>query len=368
MTFSFEITYKSEESNARLGRIHTPHGTVDTPAFMPVGTQATVKSLTPEELCALGVQIILANTYHLYLRPGHDLISRLGGLHRFMHWGRPILTDSGGYQIYSLAKLRNVSPEGVTFRSHIDGSKHFLTPEKVMKMQEALGSDIMMCLDECIAYPATRAEVERALRLSTDWARRCKETHNPQAGALFGIVQGGMFRDLRAQGVDAAVDIGFDGYALGGLRVGEPRGTTMEIAAFTLPRLPDECPRYVMGMGLPENLVELVSLGADLFDCVIPTRNARNGQLFVRAGTINICNARYRSDERPIEPGCSCYTCTHHSRAYLRHLFVAKELLSYRLNTIHNIHYFMTLMKKMRRAISRGEFLRFKNDFYAERG
>ncbi|RLB82634.1 MAG: tRNA guanosine(34) transglycosylase Tgt [Deltaproteobacteria bacterium] len=367
MTFSFEIIHRSSESHARLGKIHTPHGCVETPVLIPVGTQATVKSLTPEELCSLGVQIILGNTYHLYLRPGHDVIGKLGGLHRFMHWDRPILTDSGGYQVFSLAKLRKISDEGVTFQSHLDGSSHLLTPEKAIEIQEVLGSDIMMCLDECTPYPATHAVCQASLELSIAWAKRCKESHHADRGALFGIVQGGMFQDLRAQGVSALTDIGFDGYALGGLSVGEPKAAMLDISAFTLPLLPSSFPRYVMGVGAPEDLVELVSLGTDMFDCVIPTRNARNGQLFVSAGTINICNAQYRDDEGPIEEGCSCYTCRSYSRAYLRHLFMAKELLAYRLNTIHNIHYFMTLMSKMREAIRQGRFDLFKRGFYAQR-
>jgi len=367
MAFRFELIHKSNETNARLGKIHTGHGCIETPAFMPVGTQATVKSLTPEELCGLGVQVILANTYHLYLRPGYDVVAMLGGLHRFMHWDKPILTDSGGYQVFSLAKLRELSDQGVTFQSHIDGSKHLLSPEKVIEIQESLGSDIMMCLDECTPYPATHTESRKSLKLSIDWARRCKESRSPQGSPLFGIVQGGMFEDLRALGVSALRDIGFDGYALGGLSVGEPKKAMLDVAAFTLPLLPDSSPRYVMGVGTPEDLVELVSLGTDMFDCVIPTRNARNGQFFVTTGTLNICNAQYRHDELPVEVGCHCYTCSHYSRAYLRHLFIAKELLAYRLNTIHNIYFFMTHMKGMREAIRQGRFGLFKRDFYAQR-
>jgi len=367
MTFSFEIIHRSSENSARLGRIYTAHGHVDTPAFLPVGTQATVKSVTPEELRDLGVQIVLANTYHLYLRPGHDVISNLGGLHRFMHWDGPILTDSGGYQVFSLAKLREVSYRGVTFQSHLDGSRHLLTPEKAIEIQEALDSDIMMCLDECTPYPATAAEARKSLTLSIDWARRCKESRKKNSGSLFGIVQGGMFQDLRAQGVKALTDMGFDGYALGGLSVGEPKDAMLDVCAFTLPLLPDLLPRYVMGVGAPEDLVELVSLGTDMFDCVIPTRNARNGQLFVCTGTLNICNARYRDDKTPVEADCFCYTCRNYSRAYLRHLFMAKEILAHRLNTIHNIHYFMTLMSKMREAIREGKFALFKREFYARR-
>jgi len=334
---------------------------------MPVGTQATVKSVTPEELSNLGVQVVLANTYHLYLRPGHDVISKLGGLHRFMHWDGPILTDSGGYQVFSLSRLRQIADEGVTFQSHLDGSRHLLTPEKAVEIQEALGSDIMMCLDECTPYPATHDEAEKSLALSTDWARRCKESRDTDRAALFGIVQGGMFQDLRAKAVEALTDIGFDGYALGGLSVGEAKEVMWEVAGFSLPLLPEALPRYVMGVGAPEDLVELVSLGADMFDCVIPTRNARNGQLFVGNGTVNISNAKYRDDERPVEDGCPCYTCRHYSRAYLRHLFLARELLAYRLNTIHNIHYFMSLMKEMREAIRKGRFAGFRKAFFSHR-
>ncbi len=365
MTFSFEILHRSSEGHARLGKMHTAHGDVETPAFIPVGTQATVKSLTPEELRGLGVQIILANTYHLYLRPGHDVIAQLGGLHPFMHWDGPILTDSGGYQVFSLANLREISPQGVTFQSHLDGSKHLLTPENAIEIQEALGSDMMMCLDECTPYPATHTESQRSLELSINWAKRCKETWNEARGALFGIIQGGMFQDLRTQGVEALTGIGFNGYALGGLSVGEPTGVMLDVSAATLPLLPDSLPRYVMGVGTPEEIVELVTLGTDMFDCVIPTRNARNGQLFVHEGRINICNAQYRDDPRPVKAGCLCYTCSHYSRAYLRHLFMAKELLAYRLNTIHNIHYFMTLMRGIREAIGQGRFGQFKKDFYA---
>jgi queuine tRNA-ribosyltransferase len=367
MTYSFELIHEEKENGSRLGRICTAHGAVDTPAFMPVGTQGTVKSLTPEELVDLGVQVILANTYHLYLRPGHHIISRLGGLHAFIHWDAPILTDSGGFQVFSLARLRKVAPEGVTFQSHLDGSRHLLTPEKAVAIQEALGSDIMMCLDECTTYPASHGEAAQSLALSTDWARRCKESLNRNHGALFGIVQGGMFKDLRMQAVEELKEIGFDGYALGGLSVGEEKDVMLDIASFTLPMLPRAYPRYVMGIGTPEDLVELVSLGADMFDCVIPTRNARNGQLFVRGGTLNIANARHRQDERPVEEGCPCYACRHYSRAYLRHLFMAKELLAYRLNTLHNIHFFMALMREMRKAIREDTFEAFKRGFYSER-
>jgi len=364
MTILFEVVHSSAQSDARLGRLSTPRGKIDTPVFMPVGTQATVKAVTPEELDALGVEIVLANTYHLYLRPGHEVIAQLGGLHRFMHWEKTILTDSGGYQVFSLSKLRKISKEGVTFQSHLDGSKHLLTPEKAIEIQIALGSDMIMCLDECTPYPASHTEAETSLSLTTDWAKRCKMVHQEGHGALFGIVQGGMFKDLRARAVESLVDIGFDGYALGGLSVGEPKEEMVTIGAASLPLLPQDLPRYVMGVGAPEDLVELVSLGADMFDCVIPTRNARNGQLFVANGTMNICNARYKGDNQPVEDGCSCYTCRHYSRAYLRHLFMAKEILAHRLNTIHNICYFMTLMQHMREAIRQGTFSSWKKSFY----
>ena len=364
MNYSFQVIHESTESKARVGKIGTPHGDIDTPVFMPVGTQGTVKSLTPEELAVMGVQVVLGNTYHLYLRPGHEIISRLGGLHRFMNWQSPILTDSGGYQVFSLAKLRKISNEGVTFQSHLDGSRHLLTPEKAIEIQQALGSDIVMCLDECTSFPATKEEAETSLQLSIDWAWRCKAHAGSYPGGLFGIVQGGMYEDLRARGVAALTEIGFDGYALGGLSVGEPKETMLAVARATLPLLPDTSAKYVMGVGAPADLVELVSMGADMFDCVIPTRNARNGQLFVHRGTLNIANARYRDDADPIQPGCTCYTCTHYSRAYLRHLFMAKEILSHRLNTIHNIHYFMSLMRGLRKAILEGTLLRFKETFY----
>jgi len=367
LTFRFKITYESSESMARLGEIQTPHGNINTPVFMPVGTQGTVKSLTPEELHEIGVEIILANTYHLYLRPGHEIVARLSGLHQFMNWNGPILTDSGGFQVFSLAKLRTVSMSGVTFQSHIDGSTHVLTPEKVIDIQEALGSDIMMCLDECLPYPIEKSRAHESLNITLDWARRSKKAQKGNGATLFAIVQGGMFKDLRAKAVDELCRIGFGGFALGGLSVGEPRELMLEITSFTLPRLPRECPRYVMGVGTPEDLIELISLGADMFDCVIPTRNARNGQLFTRTGTINIRNACYVSDPEPVEPGCRCYTCQNYSRAYLRHLFMARELLAYRLTTIHNLYYFVNFMKDIRESIRAGRFLEFRKEFYSNR-
>ncbi len=337
---------------------------------MPVGTQATVKALSPEELTAAGTQIILSNTYHLYLRPGCDIISRFNGLHRFMHWDRPLLTDSGGFQVFSLAKLRKLTEAGYAFQSHIDGSRHMLSPETSIEVQICLDSDILMCLDQCLEHPATHDQAKDALALTTRWAARCKtfwQERTDRRNNLFGIVQGGMFADLRARSAEEIATIGFPGYAIGGLSVGEPKELMMEMAARTLPLLPEERPRYIMGVGTPEDLVELVALGADMFDCVMPTRNARNGQLFTERGTINICNARFREDAGPVDPSCACYTCRHYSLAYLRHLYTAREILAYRLNTIHNLHYYVNLVKAMREAILAGKFDRFKKAFYSER-
>ena len=365
--FEFTFTKESQASRARAGTILTAHGSVETPVFMPVGTCGTVKSVSPEELAAAGARIILGNTYHLYLRPGCDVIRRFAGLHRFMHWDGPILTDSGGFQVFSLAKLAKISQEGVTFQSHLDGSRHMFTPEKAIEIQTCLDSDIIMCLDDCIQYPATRQEANDALEITTKWALRCKqnwlETQNGR-NALFGIVQGGMFKDLRQRSAQELMKIDFPGYAVGGLSVGEPKEMMLEMAEHTLPELPQGKPKYIMGVGTPEDLVDLVALGADMFDCVLPTRNARNGQMFTRTGTVNISNARYKDDTEPLEPGCECYTCRHYSRAYLRHLYLARELLAYRLNTIHNIHFFTSFMKQIRQAILADEFESFRKDYY----
>ncbi len=344
-------------------------GDILTPVFMPVGTLGTVKALSPEDLLACGAQIILGNTYHLYLRPGCEVIAAFSGLHRFMHWDKPILTDSGGFQVFSLARLRKITEEGADFQSHIDGSRHLLTPEKAVEIQLCLGSDIIMCLDQCIAYPATHAEAETAMNLTTRWAKRCHTVWRGHEGAhaLFGIVQGGMYPDLRKASADALVDIGFSGYAIGGLSVGEPEELMLEMAEITLERLPRSSPRYIMGVGTPENLVELVARGADMFDCVMPTRNARNGQLFTRSGALNITNARFKTDTGPIDDTCACYTCRHYSRAYLRHLYMSREILAYRLNTIHNIHYYIQLMADMRRAIGQNTFDAFRKSFHDQR-
>ncbi len=368
--FEFQITAKTNSSKARSGCLKTMHGSVETPVFMPVGTLGTVKSLSPEDLIAAGAGIILGNTYHLYLRPGCDVIDKFSGLHKFMHWDRPILTDSGGFQVFSLAKLSKIAEKGVTFQSHVDGSSHILTPEKSIEIQLCLGSDIIMCLDVCIKHPSDRGDTLNALELTTRWAERCKqawEANTEKENALFGIIQGGMYNDLRKQSAESICSIGFSGYAIGGLSVGEPKETMLEVAGSTLPLLPDEKPKYIMGVGTPEDLVELVALGADMFDCVMPTRNARNGQLFTKFGTINISNAQYKADTGPVEPGCECYTCRNYSRAYLRHLYMTRELFAYRLNTIHNIHYYINLMQNIRDAIHRDEFELFRKEFYNHR-
>lgn len=365
MSFDFKLLKK--DGRARLGRVATPHGEYATPAFMPVGTRATVKALTPEELVGMGAEIILANTYHLFLRPGHEVIRELGGLHRFMHWNRPILTDSGGFQVFSLAKLRKIDERGVFFASHLDGARHLLTPEKAIEVQEALGSDIIMPLDECTPYPAERDYVVESMNLTHRWARRCKEARKDPAQALFGIVQGGMYKDLRKESAGAIVDIGFDGYAIGGLSVGEEKEVMYEMVEATAPFLPEDRPRYLMGVGTPEDLVHCVDQGIDMFDCVMPTRNARNGTLFTSRGKLGIKNARFEKDPAPLDEDCGCYTCMNYSRAYLRHLFMAGEILASRLNTVHNVHYYLDLMARMRGAIGAGRFDGFKKDFFERR-
>lgn len=365
--YNFEVVVQSTETRARAGLLQTAHGAIETPVFMPVGTLASVKSVSPQELIACGAQIILANTYHLYLRPGCEVVNRFSGLHNFMSWNKPILTDSGGFQVFSLAKLSKINEEGVVFQSHIDGSKHLLTPEKALQIQNCLNSDIMMCLDQCIKYPASRMDALAALELTTRWGQRCKkfwEEETQQENALFAIIQGGMFKDLREISAEALAASDFNGYAIGGLSVGEPKDVMLEMADFTLSKLPDMKAKYVMGTGTPEDLLALVAFGADMFDCVLPTRNARNGQLFTKFGSMNICNSQYKNDTDPIEPKCSCYTCRNFSRAYLRHLYMSKELLSYRLNTIHNIHYYIRLMQNIRTAISKNEFEAFRKEFY----
>lgn len=363
----FSIIAQDTCTGARLGKMDTPHGAVHTPAFIPVGTQATVKALTPEDLASLGAEIILCNTYHLYLRPGHGLIKSLGGLHRFMHWDRPLLTDSGGFQVYSIAANQRVTEEGISFQSHLDGSPHMLSPELCMEVQQALGVDIMMCLDECVPYPASYDYVSCSLDLTARWARRCREKHRGGGQALFGIVQGGMFRDLREKGAVDLAGLDFEGYALGGLSVGESTALMREMVAHTVPLLPAGKPRYLMGVGTPEDIVESVRCGADMFDCVLPTRNARNGMLFTSSGRIVLKNARHRTEDIPVDEHCTCYTCTHYSRAYLHHLFAAREILSYRLNTLHNLSYYLNLMATIRASLEEGRFDDFCRGFYAAR-
>ena len=333
---------------------------------MPVGTQATVKAVTPENLLDLGAEIILANTYHLFLRPGQNLIRELGGLHSFMHWEKPILTDSGGFQIYSLKDLASISEEGATFKSHLDGSKHFLSPEIAVEVQEDLGADIIMCLDTCIPFPASRHEADEATKLTGRWAERSRRAQRKKDRLLFGIVQGGMYQDLRSQAVEQLVEIGFDGYALGGLSVGEPPEVMYDMAEHTAALLPDSFPKYMMGVGRPEDLVESVYRGIDMFDCVMPTRNARNGMLFTSTGKLVIKNAQYYNDQKPVDENCDCYTCRNYTRAYLRHLYMAREIMASHLNTIHNLHYFVSLMKQMREAIREDRFEKFREEFYTK--
>jgi queuine tRNA-ribosyltransferase len=352
------------DGNARRGRLEFARGTIDTPAFMPVGTYGSVKAMSPDELVALGAQAVLGNTFHLWLRPGLDVIAKHGGLHRFMGWERPILTDSGGFQVFSLAKTRKISEEGVAFSSPINGDKLFLTPEESMNIQKILGSDIAMVFDECTPYPATEKQADDSMQLSLRWARRSREAH---PGVLFGIVQGGMFENLREESLSQLTGIGFEGYAVGGLSVGEPEADRVRIMQFIGNRLPSEKPRYLMGMGTPEDIVEAVLRGVDMFDCVLPTRNARNGHLFTHGGEIRIRNSRYQDDTRPLDETCGCYTCRHYSRAYLRHLDKAKEILGARLNTLHNLYYYQELMRGLRGAIGVGQLGRFIADFYAKR-
>ncbi len=359
----------AEQCRARLGTITTDHGKIDTPIFMPVGTVGSVKALSVEDLDHCKVKIILGNTYHLYLRPGMDVIEHMQGLHEFIRWNKPILTDSGGYQFFSLARLAKFSDEGVAFQSHIDGSRHVFSPEKAVDIQLTLGSDIMMSLDWCIGYPANEKEVMEALNKTTRWAKRGFDFWQEKGAVnnLFGIVQGGMFKSLRSLSAEQLTEIDFPGFAIGGLSVGEPKALMYEMADHTLPLLPRHKPRYIMGVGTPEDLVELTFMGCDMFDCVMPTRNARNGQLFTSQGTMNISNAKYRLDKDPLDVECNCYTCTNYSRSYLRHLYKAREILSYRLNTIHNVYYYMDLMEKMRAAIAEDRFFEFRQAFYLKR-
>ena len=352
---------QGHDGKARAGKIETPRGSIHTPIFMPVGTLGTVKAMTPEELKDIGAEIILGNTYHLHLRPSDSLIAKLGGLHRFMNWDRPILTDSGGFQVFSLAKLHKRSEEGVRFQSHLDGSSFWLTPEISIGIQENLGSDIMMVFDECPELPASREKLQESLELTTRWARRCKEAQKTDQ-ALFGIVQGGGELDLRRQSLEQMTEIGFDGYALGGLSVGESKEEMYYVLDHVAHEMPAATPRYLMGVGEPEDLLAGIEAGIDMFDCVMPTRNARNGNLFTSEGKVTIKQAKYREDERPLDPNCNCNTCRHYSRAYLRHLYQCNEILAMRLNTLHNLHFYLQLMRDSRDAILAGSFSAFRQN------
>jgi queuine tRNA-ribosyltransferase len=373
---SFRFTLTSTDGTARRGEFETPHGVVQTPAFMPVGTQGAVKAALHRDVEELGAEIILGNTYHLFLRPGDELIARRGGLHRFIGWERPILTDSGGYQVFSLAERRTITEEGAEFQSHLDGSRHLLTPERATDIQARLGSDIAMVFDECMSYPATEADVAESMRRSVRWAERCRaRLVELRAGAVdavivsnpgqaqFGIIQGGVYEQLRAESAERTVAIGFEGYAIGGLSVGEPADVMYAVTEQTALRLPVNQPRYLMGTGTPIDLVECVARGIDMFDCVMPTRHARNGQLFTSEGKINIKNARYAEDDRPLDPACGCYTCRRHSRAYLRHVYMAGEMAAGALNTLHNLSFYLDTMRRIRDAIAFRSFDRFRQEF-----
>ncbi|MDF2095168.1 tRNA guanosine(34) transglycosylase Tgt [Aquibaculum arenosum] len=365
MSLDFELL--GQDGAARRGRLHTAHGTIDTPAFMPVGTVGTVKGLMPEQVAASGAQVLLGNTYHLMLRPGAERVARLGGLHRFMGWDRPILTDSGGFQVMSLAKLRSIDERGVEFKSHLDGSTHDLTPERSVEIQDLLDSNITMQLDECIGYPAPAGEAERAMQLSLRWAERCRQAFRDRAGyGLFGIVQGSVDETLRQQSAEGLTAIGFDGYAIGGLAVGEPQATMLKVLNFTLPALPSDKPRYLMGVGTPDDLVKAVLEGVDMFDCVMPTRSGRTARGYTRRGVINMRNARHRDDPRPIDPGCACPACGTWSRAYVHHLFRAEEMLGPILLTLHNLYYYQEVMAGLRRAIEIGGVQDFAARFFEE--
>ncbi len=361
--FQFEVTHRDQKSPARAGKIVTAHGTFETPVFMPVGTQGTVKALTPKDLQDAGTEIILANAYHLYIRPGIDIIQNFGGLHRFMGWEGPILTDSGGYQVFSLSRLRKITDDGVQFQSHFDGKEIFLTPEKVIEIQEAIGSDIAMIFDDCPPPTKDKDRVRRSLELTLDWSRRAKSHHHRESQALFGIVQGGTFADLRRESLERTVEIGFDGYALGGLCVGESKLETLEILDAVLPEMPQDKPRYLMGVGTPLDFLEAVSRGADLFDCVNPTRYGRNGTAFTDTGLVVVRNGKYQADSKPLAENCQCYTCRHFSRAYLRHLFNADEMLGPQLVSIHNVYYFVQLVRTLRQKIREGKLMEFKESF-----
>lgn len=358
----------AQTGRARRGRLTLNHGVVETPAFMPVGTYGTVKGMLPRDIEAIGAQIILGNTFHLWLRPGLDVIKEHGGLHAFVQWDKPILTDSGGFQVFSLGAMRKIKEEGVTFRSPIDGSKIFLSPEKSMEIQRVLNSDIVMIFDECTPYPASYSEAQTSMQMSLRWARRCKDAFEGNPNALFGIVQGGMYPELRQESLNGLTEIGFDGYAIGGLSVGEPKEDMLRILDYLPTRLPQDKPRYLMGVGKPEDIVEAVRRGVDMFDCVMPTRNARNGHYFISDGIVRIRNSQYRHDLKPLDPQCDCYTCCNFTRAYLYHLDKCGEMLGAMLGTIHNLHYYQRLMQMIRESIENSQFDHFVTEFYQRRG
>lgn len=365
----YELIKECKQSGARLGRLHTPHGVIETPIFMPVGTQATVKTMTPDELKEIEAQIILSNTYHLYMRPGEKLVEKAGGLHKFMNWDRPILTDSGGFQVFSLSELRDIKEEGVTFRSHIDGSKHFISPEKAIEIENALGADIIMAFDECLPYPCDYNYARDSLHRTLRWAERCKEAHkNTEKQALFGIIQGGMYKDLREEAAREMVKLDFPGYAVGGLSIGEPKPIMYEVLDWTTPLMPKDKARYLMGVGSPDALIEGAIRGIDMFDCVLPTRVARNGTTFTSKGKVVVRNAEYAEDFRPLDDECDCYACKNYTRAYIRHLFKAQEILGPRLTTIHNLRFLINLMKQVRQAIMEDRLLDFRDEFFEKYG
>ncbi|PZD94147.1 tRNA guanosine(34) transglycosylase Tgt [Paenibacillus sambharensis] len=369
VAITYELIKQCKQSGARLGRVHTPHGIIETPTFMPVGTQATVKTMSPEELKAMDAHIILSNTYHLFLRPGHELVKKAGGLHKFMNWDRPILTDSGGFQVFSLSERRKITEEGVEFRSHLNGDKLFISPEKAMEIQNALGSDIMMAFDECPPYPAEYEYVKQSTERTSRWAERCLKAHGrPQDQGLFAIVQGGAYEDLRRQSALDLTSMDFPGYAIGGLSVGEPKAVMYEVLEHTVPLLPTHKPRYLMGVGSPDALIEGSIRGIDMFDCVLPTRIARNGTTMTSEGRLVIRNAKFAEDLGPLDPACSCYTCTNYSRAYIRHLLKADETFGIRLTTYHNLHFLLQLMRDVRQAIMEDRLLDFRDSFFDKYG
>ena len=366
---TYELLNKDKNSSARRGVIHTPHGDIQTPVFMPVGTQATVKSMTPEELKDIGAQIILSNTYHLYLRPGENIVKEAGGLHNFMNWDRPILTDCGGFQVFSLSELRTISEDGVEFRSHLDGSKHLFTPEKVMQIEEDLGADIIMSFDECCPYPSTYEYTKNSMERTTRWAVRCKKAHkNTEKQGLFGIIQGGFYKDLRKQSAEDLIKLDFPGYAIGGISVGEPKEEFLDILRYTTPLMPENKPRYLMGVGTPDYLIEAALSGIDMCDCVLPTRIARNGTAMTWNGKVVIRNATYERDFTPLDPECDCYACKNYTRAYIRHLVKTKEILGTRLLSIHNLYFLTKLMERVRIEIENDNLLEFRDEFYKKYG